>query len=94
MGIDAIKLSGGILASGELIPSRLAINSSDKDAYFKEYARQFRLHLNCPFILVGGLRSLEVEVMEAIYREVSAQFFSLSRPVISEPLSYKEVAIR
>lgn len=43
MGIDAIELNVGILASGELVPSRLAINSSDKDACFKGYARQFSL---------------------------------------------------
>ncbi|MCF6154202.1 MAG: NADH:flavin oxidoreductase [Candidatus Brocadia sp.] len=83
MGIDAIELSGGILASGEFIPSRSAINSPDKEAYFKEYARQFRPHLKCPLILVGGLRSLGV--MEAMYREGLVQFFSLSRPFISEP---------
>ncbi|MBI1811411.1 MAG: NADH:flavin oxidoreductase, partial [Nitrospirae bacterium] len=83
MGIDAIELSGGILASGELMPARAGINSPEKEAYFRDYAKQFKLHLKCPLILVGGLRSLEV--MEDIYREGSAQFFSISRPLISEP---------
>lgn len=83
MGIDAIELSGGIFASGELMPARAGINSPEKEAYFRDYAGQFRPHLKCPLILVGGLRSLDV--MEDIYRNGSAQFFSISRPLISEP---------
>ena len=83
MGIDAIELSGGIFASGELMPARVAINSPEKEAYFRDYAKQFKPHLKCPVILVGGLRSLNV--MESIYREGAAQFFSISRPLISEP---------
>ena len=83
MGIDAIELSGGIFASGELMPARVGITSPGKEAYFRDYAKQFRPHLKCPLILVGGLRSLNV--MEDIYREGSAQFFSISRPLISEP---------
>ncbi|MFZ6006502.1 MAG: NADH:flavin oxidoreductase, partial [Nitrospirota bacterium] len=53
------------------------------EAYFRDYAGQFRHHLKCPLILVGGLRSLDV--MESIYRDGAAQFFSISRPLISEP---------
>lgn len=83
MGIDAIELSGGIFASGELMPARPGINGPEKEAYFRDYARQFISHLKCPLILVGGIRSLDV--MESIYREGAAQFFSISRPLISEP---------
>lgn len=83
MGIDAIELSGGIPAAGDQSPARAEINNPKKEAYFQDYARKFRTHLRCPLILVGGLRSLEV--IEDIYRAGSAQFFSLSRPLISEP---------
>ncbi len=83
MGIDAIELSGGGPAAEELSPARTKIDAPGKEAYFREYAKQFTPHLDCPLILVGGLRSLEVA--EEIYREGSAQFFSLSRPFISEP---------
>ena len=83
MGIDAIELSGGVPAAGELNPVRFAIDSSEKEAYFRDYAKRFKPHVHCPVILVGGLRS--VDVIEQIYREESAQFFSFCRPLISEP---------
>jgi 2,4-dienoyl-CoA reductase-like NADH-dependent reductase (Old Yellow Enzyme family) len=83
MGMDAIELSGGIAAAGKLSPARAGIDSPEKEAYFREYAKQFKPHLKCPVILVGGLRSLDV--IEEIYREGSADFFSVCRPLISEP---------
>jgi 2,4-dienoyl-CoA reductase-like NADH-dependent reductase (Old Yellow Enzyme family) len=83
MGMDAIELSGGVPAAGELSAARFAINSPEKEAYFRDYAKRFKPHLDCPVILVGGLRS--IGVMEEIYGEESAQFFSLCRPFISEP---------
>jgi len=83
MGMDAIELSGGVPAAGELSAARFAINSPEEEAYFRDYAKRFKPNLDCPVILVGGLRS--IGVMEEIYREGSAQFFSLCRPFISEP---------
>jgi 2,4-dienoyl-CoA reductase-like NADH-dependent reductase (Old Yellow Enzyme family) len=83
MGIDAIELSGGTPASGSLGPTRFRINRPEKEAYFRDYARSFQPGLACPVILVGGLRSLEV--MEELFGEGAAQFFSMSRPLISEP---------
>ncbi len=83
MGIDGIELSGGIPAAGPLSPARTKIDSPETEAYFRDYARQFRPHLKCPLILVGGLRSLET--IESLYRQGVADLFSLSRPLISEP---------
>jgi len=83
MGMTAIELSGGVPAAGELSAARFAINNPEKEAYFRDYAKRFRPHLDCPLMLVGGLRS--IGVAEGIYREGSAQFFSLCRPFISEP---------
>jgi 2,4-dienoyl-CoA reductase-like NADH-dependent reductase (Old Yellow Enzyme family) len=83
MGVDAIELSGGVPAAGELSAARFAISSPDKEAYFSDYAKRFKPHLDCPVMLVGGLRS--IGVMEEIYRDGSAEFFSLCRPFISEP---------
>jgi 2,4-dienoyl-CoA reductase-like NADH-dependent reductase (Old Yellow Enzyme family) len=83
MGIDAIELSGGTLASGELSPMRGGIDSPEKEAYFKNEAKEIRPLLKCPLILVGGMRSLPV--MEELFSEGTADFFSLSRPLISEP---------
>ncbi len=83
MRMDAIELSGGIAAAGKLSPARTGIDSLEKEGYFREYAKQFKPHLTCPVILVGGLRSLDV--IEEIYSEGSADFFSVCRPLISEP---------
>jgi 2,4-dienoyl-CoA reductase-like NADH-dependent reductase (Old Yellow Enzyme family) len=53
------------------------------EAYFADAARRLRGRVECPLILVGGLRT--VETMEAIVREGVADFVSLARPLIREP---------
>ncbi len=83
MGIDAIELSGGVQAAGELAAARQNINTMDKEAYFKGFAKELKSLISCPLLLVGGIRSLEV--IESLYKEGCADFFSLSRPLISEP---------
>ena len=82
-GIDAIELSGGMLSSGKLSPSRMGINSQEKEAYFREEARSFKKQISVPLILVGGLRSLEVA--ERIVEEGIADYLSMCRPFIREP---------
>ena len=83
MGIDAIELSGGIPAAGKLAPAREAITTPEKEAYFRDFAREIKPAIKCPLILVGGVRSLEV--MDELYSSGVADFFSFSRPFISEP---------
>jgi 2,4-dienoyl-CoA reductase-like NADH-dependent reductase (Old Yellow Enzyme family) len=83
MGINAIELSGGIPAAGELAPAREKINTPDKEAYFKNHAKELKPEIKCPLVLVGGLRS--IEVIEEALTEGAADFFSLARPLISEP---------
>lgn len=58
-GIDAIELSGGMVVSGKLSPSRTGIHSNEKEAYFRDEARAFKAQISVPLILVGGIRSLE-----------------------------------
>lgn len=82
-GMDAIELSGGILTSRKLSPSRVGINSPDKEAYFKKEAREVKKAINIPLILVGGVRSLEVA--KALVEEKTADYLSMSRPLIREP---------
>jgi 2,4-dienoyl-CoA reductase-like NADH-dependent reductase (Old Yellow Enzyme family) len=82
-GIDAIELSGGTISSGRLSPSRTAINTPEKEAYFMEDAKTFRSKVNIPLILVGGMRSLGVA--EKCIENGSADYISLSRPFIREP---------
>jgi 2,4-dienoyl-CoA reductase-like NADH-dependent reductase (Old Yellow Enzyme family) len=82
-GIDAIELSGGVLISKKLSPSRLGINSEDKEAYFQDYAKEFEKEVDVPLILVGGNRSYAIA--ERLVKEGVADYISMSRPFIREP---------
>ena len=82
-GIDAIELSGGILSSPKLSPSRLGIKTEDQEAYFQEDARAFKAQIDVPLILVGGNRSFAVA--ERLVQDGIADYISMSRPFIREP---------
>jgi 2,4-dienoyl-CoA reductase-like NADH-dependent reductase (Old Yellow Enzyme family) len=82
-GLDAIELSGGLLTSIKLSPSRPAIDSVDKEAYFEADLRVFRKEFHIPLILVGGVRSFEVA--ERLVEGELADYISMSRPFIREP---------
>lgn len=95
LGFAAIETSSGmweaaLLSQEELgwIPAmspeaRINILSKDKEAYHLPYAREIKKLINIPLILIGGIRSLDV--IEEILAEGSADFVSLSRPLIREP---------
>ena len=53
------------------------------EATFADAARAVKARVDCPVILVGGLRT--VETMESVVREGVADFVSLARPLIREP---------
>lgn len=82
-GIDAIELSGGLLNSRMMSPSRMRINSEDKEAYFREEAKAFREKIRVPLILVGGIRSYHLA--ENLVEEGRADYISMCRPFIREP---------
>ncbi|MGB5745789.1 MAG: NADH:flavin oxidoreductase [Desulfobacterales bacterium] len=82
-GIDAIELSGGVLISPKLSPSRMGIKSEEKEAYFQNEARAFKTNISVPLILVGGNRSFQVA--ERLVNESVADYISLCRPLIREP---------
>jgi 2,4-dienoyl-CoA reductase-like NADH-dependent reductase (Old Yellow Enzyme family) len=82
-GIDAIELSGGSVASGKLSPSRVGIDSEEKEAYFRGEASAFKERIRVPLILVGGIRSLETA--ERLLGDGVADYISLCRPFICEP---------
>jgi len=63
--------------------TRLAREVRFQEAYLLEYAREIRKKVQCPLILVGGLRT--VKVMEEILEEGAADFISLCRPLIRDP---------
>lgn len=82
-GIDAIEVSGGTLISGALSPVRPKINTEEKEAYFRQTAKQFKDQLQVPIFLVGGVRSFTLA--ERLYADGVADYFSMARPFIREP---------
>jgi len=78
-GIDAVEISCGIGGTS----SRKDILRPEDEAYFLPQARRAREATDLPLILVGGMRSLEV--IESILEEGTADFISMSRPLIREP---------
>ena len=82
-GFDAIELSGGLLTGGRLSPSRPRINSEDREAYFKEEAKELKKYINIPLILVGGIRSFHIA--EKLVDDGVVDYISMSRPFIREP---------
>jgi 2,4-dienoyl-CoA reductase-like NADH-dependent reductase (Old Yellow Enzyme family) len=93
LGFDAIEVSGGmwdclIRSQKELgffplpLPeSRTRINSLEKQSYYVQAAE--KLNLDIPVIVVGGHRN--IESLEEIIGRGNIDFFSFSRPFISEP---------
>lgn len=85
-GIDAIEISGGPVFRApkpEKDPSGFPEESIGKESYFAAYAKEIARTVDIPVILVGGNRS--VETMENILTDSSVEYFSISRPLLSEP---------
>ncbi len=81
-GIDCIEVSGGTPASGEQSPARTKINTPEKEAYNLPLALQIKDAVNCPVMVVGGFRTLEVAEKTL---DESADYISMARPFIREP---------
>lgn len=81
-GVCAIEVSGGITEAGaDLFKTK--IDSPEKEAYYRDYAKEIKDKVNVPVILVGGIRSKNV--MEMLLKEGYADMISLCRPLICEP---------
>ncbi len=81
--IDAIEVSGGTPASGEKGPVRVKIHKPKQEAYNLDLASEIKKEVQCPVIVVGGFRSLEV-INRAIMDE-GIDYVSMARPFIREP---------
>jgi len=82
-GIDAIEVSGGTPASGDMSPARTKINKPEKEGYNLELARRIKEAVNCPLMSVGGFRSFEVA--DDAVRNKGVTYISMARPFIREP---------
>lgn len=83
MGIDAIEMSGGVPAAGDLGPARPKISKATDEAYFLPLAKKIKKKVSCPIILVGGIRSYRA--VNHILKTGAADLVSMSRPLIREP---------
>ena len=72
LGLDSAEISGGNFREFK-----------DEESYYKDYADYISSETNCPILLVGGNRT--VKNMNNILNSTDIEYFSLSRPLISEP---------
>jgi 2,4-dienoyl-CoA reductase-like NADH-dependent reductase (Old Yellow Enzyme family) len=82
-GIDALEITGGMVAVREKVTIRPNIIAPEQEAYFAQYASKIADKVKTPIILVGGLRS--PEVMQRLLNQTRISYFSMCRPLISEP---------
>jgi len=82
-GIDAIEVSAGTPASGEHSPARTKIDKPDKEGYNLELAGHIKDAVNCPVMVVGGIRSYEIA--EKALGDYGMDYISFARPLIREP---------
>ncbi len=82
-GIDAIEVSGGTPASGDKSPVRIKIEKPEQEAYNLSLARKIKEAVNCPVMVVGGIRSYDVA--EKIVKDEGIDYISMARPFIREP---------
>ncbi len=83
--VDAIEFSGGTMNSPEkFVPVRPGMpKTRDQEVYYRKAAEFYKHKVKIPLILVGGIRSYEVA--EELVREGTADYISMSRPLICEP---------
>jgi 2,4-dienoyl-CoA reductase-like NADH-dependent reductase (Old Yellow Enzyme family) len=83
--VDAIELSGGTVASPQkfLPPRPGKLETAEQEVYYREAARLYKQEVGIPLMLVGGIRSYEVA--EELVRDGTADYISMSRPLICEP---------
>ena len=82
-GMDAIEISAGTSASGAKGPARSKINAPEKEAYNLDLAQRIKESVNCPVMVVGGMRSFEVA--EKAIHDGGMDYIALARPLIREP---------
>jgi 2,4-dienoyl-CoA reductase-like NADH-dependent reductase (Old Yellow Enzyme family) len=83
--IDAIEFSGGTMHSPkEFVPVRPGrLKTPEQEVYYRQAAKLYKQKVRIPLMLVGGIRSYEVA--EELVRGGTADYISLSRPLICEP---------
>lgn len=83
-GIDLMEVSATNESSGKgLAPARTGIHKLEQQSYFREQTARIAELVAAPVVLMGGNRN--IEVMDEILNRTQIEFFSLARPLLSEP---------
>ncbi len=82
-GVDAVELSGGNQIDPKLKASRPGRITPGTEVYYRSTARAMKAAIDCPLILVGGIRSLNTA--KELLEEKAADYIALCRPLIREP---------
>ena len=82
-GIDALELSGGNQIDPRYKASRPGPITPETEVYYRSAAREVKAAMDCPLVLVGGIRSFETA--QALLDEGAADYIALCRPLIREP---------
>lgn len=81
---DSIEVSSGLRGvKWQQTEFQDKIVKREREAYFRDWARQVKGQVSVPVMMVGGLRSLGL--MEEVVAGKEADFVSLCRPLIREP---------
>ncbi|MCK9174934.1 MAG: NADH:flavin oxidoreductase [Desulforhopalus sp.] len=84
MGLALIEVSGSNGSSGKgMGPARTEIIREDDQSYFREATEKIAAAIKTPVSLMGGNRS--IKVMTKILNSSEIRFFSVARPLLSEP---------
>lgn len=84
LGVDMMEVSATNESSGKgLAPARTKITSKEKQSYFRDATGRIAEVIESPVVLMGGNR--DISVMENILSSSKIQFFSIARPLLSEP---------
>jgi 2,4-dienoyl-CoA reductase-like NADH-dependent reductase (Old Yellow Enzyme family) len=83
--VDAVEFSGGMAASPQKFrpPRPGKAETPEQEVYYREAARLYKQKVTIPLMLVGGIRSYGVA--EELVRNGTADYISMSRPLICEP---------
>jgi 2,4-dienoyl-CoA reductase-like NADH-dependent reductase (Old Yellow Enzyme family) len=87
-GIDVIQVSACCSTSNDdsHCTKRMIVKEKD-EAYLADFAQFIKERVNVPVMIVGGIRSLPV--IDGILKAKQADFISMARPFIREPLLIK-----
>ena len=82
-GADAVEVSGGNQIVPKFRAARPGPITPEREVYYRGAAKAIKEAIDCPLILVGGIRSPHTAL--ELIQEGTADYIALCRPLIREP---------